>query len=399
MAGGYGVRRRNDSRKPAPRVPGRPAGGSAAWRCWPVFAVLFRDYRTDHFVSQGVACLTAGLLHAIPAALAGWLLLRRGFAVNPVAAGVVAGHARGTGWRDHAGASLRESPGPACDALAYRGDTGKRGRGSVAGLGGPVLRPVDRTKCCYDFEKRMRGLPGKGNRSGTQGRRQQLVVLYEDDAVVAIDKPAGLSAVPVKGSDAKSAWSLLSAQLGARRQRAFVVHRIDRFTSGVLLFAKTEADRDALVRQFLRHTPERQYLAIIRGHLAAREGTLIHYFRREGMHQKLTAESDRNAARAELRYLVERPLRAASLVRVTLVTGLQNQIRVQFSASGHPVIGDRKYHPAEASERRIARVALHAAHLQFHHPRSGNSISVDSEPPADFRSLLQSLLPPPRARG
>jgi 23S rRNA pseudouridine1911/1915/1917 synthase len=175
-----------------------------------------------------------------------------------------------------------------------------------------------------------------------------------------------------------------------------VVHRIDRFTSGVLLFAKTEGDRDALVRQFIAHTPARGYRAVVRGHLAEREGTLIHYFRREGMFQKLSKESDSQAARAELRYSVERPLRNASLVRVTLVTGLQNQIRVQFSAIGHPVVGDRKYHAAEESERRIARVALHAAHLEFVHPRTKERVSVDCELPPDFQSLIRALSPPPR---
>ena len=223
-------------------------------------------------------------------------------------------------------------------------------------------------------------------------------MLYEDDAVVALNKPAGLPSVPVKDSDTPSALSLLSARLKPKRQRALVVHRIDRFTSGVLLFAKTEPDRDALVRQFLRHTPVRQYLAVVRGHLGVKEGTLVHYFRREGIFQRLTIESDSKAARAELRYSVERPLRGASLVRVTLVTGLQNQIRVQFSAIGHPVIGDRKYYPAEASERRIARVALHAAHLQFIHPRSGDSVSIDCELPSDFQSLLRALWLPARAR-
>jgi 23S rRNA pseudouridine1911/1915/1917 synthase len=218
-------------------------------------------------------------------------------------------------------------------------------------------------------------------------------ILFEDDAVVAIDKPAGLPAVPIKGSDVASAWSLLSSELKSRRQKAYVVHRIDRFTSGVLLFAKSERDRDALVRQFLEHTPVRQYLAVIRGHLAAKEATLVHYLRREGMFQKLTSELGPEAARAELRYSVERQLRAASLVRVILVTGLQNQIRVQFSAIGHPVIGDRKYHPAEAAERRIARVALHAGHLEFKHPRSGETISVDCEAPPDFQSLVRALSP------
>lgn len=236
---------------------------------------------------------------------------------------------------------------------------------------------------------------GKHDRRNPR-RSRDLVRLYEDDAVVALNKPAKLLAVPTDDSDAPSAQSLLSAELKLKRQRAFVVHRIDRYTSGILLFAKTPTDRDALVQQFRSHTPVRQYLAVVRGQLSLKEGVLVHYFRQEGMFQKLTTAKDPRAARAELRYSVERPLRAATLVRVSLVTGLQNQIRVQFSAIGHPIIGDRKYNPAEASERRITRVALHAAHLEFLHPRSGESVSVDCEPPADFHALLQALSPRPR---
>jgi len=222
---------------------------------------------------------------------------------------------------------------------------------------------------------------------------REVEVLYEDDNTVALNKPAGLLAVPVRGSDAPSALSILSAELKSNRQRAFVVHRIDRFASGVLLFAKTLPDRDTLVRQFLAHEPVRQYLVVVRGHVAAEQETLVHYFRREGMFQRLCKKSDREAARAELRYGIERRLRGATLVRVTLVTGLQNQIRVQFSAIGHPVVGDRKYCPEEAAERRISRVALHAAYLEFVHPRTGKSISIDCEPPSDFQALVRSLSP------
>lgn len=248
----------------------------------------------------------------------------------------------------------------------------------------------------------MKKLPGKDNhRSGKKQRQRrqfprEVAVLYEDDCVAVLDKPAGLLAVPIPGSNVASALSLLSAALKSQGQRAFVVHRIDRFASGILLFAKSQRDRNALVKQFLSHTPVREYLAVVRGHLRDKEGTLVHYFRREGMVQKLSRANDPKAARAELRYSVERPLRGASLARVTLVTGLQNQIRVQFAAIGHPVIGDRKYCPEEASEERIARVALHAAHLEFTHPRSGENVSIDCEPPGDFQALLRGLLTPAR---
>jgi len=240
-----------------------------------------------------------------------------------------------------------------------------------------------------DCMKRKRQPDRRDNRSA---RQREIAVLYEDDAVIAIDKPAGLPAVPVaKNAKTSSAWSLVAAELRARRERVFVVHRIDRFTSGIMLFAKTERNRDALVRQFLEHTPVREYIAVVRGHVEPAEGTLVHYFRKEGHLQKLSSPRDKQAARAELHYRVEQKLRDASVVRVALVTGLQNQIRVQFSVIGHPVIGDRKYKPEEAKERRIDRVALHAARLEFIHPRTGQAVSINSEIPADLKSLVKGL--------
>jgi 23S rRNA pseudouridine1911/1915/1917 synthase len=123
----------------------------------------------------------------------------------------------------------------------------------------------------FDIPRKARSRTGKPDQvSAHEDRRRprfsrELSVLYEDDAVVVLDKPAGLLAVPIKGSDTPSALSLLVAKLKLKRQRALVVHRIDRFASGALLFAKTGPDRDALVRQFLAHTPVRQYLAVLRG--------------------------------------------------------------------------------------------------------------------------------------
>jgi len=250
-----------------------------------------------------------------------------------------------------------------------------------------------------------RGRTAKPDRASAPSAREdrrrprfsrELSVLYEDDAVVVLDKPAGLLAVPVKGSDAPSALSLLAEKLKRKRQRALVVHRIDRFASGALLFAKTGLDRNALVRQFLDHAPVRTYLAVVRGRLGTEAGTLVHYFRREGMFQRLRTARDPRAARAELRYSVERLFADASLVRVELVTGLQNQIRAQFAAMGHTVIGDRKYRREESTEPLIARVALHAAHLQFRHPRTGESVSVECKLPPDYQNLIRGLSRPSR---
>jgi 23S rRNA pseudouridine1911/1915/1917 synthase len=240
--------------------------------------------------------------------------------------------------------------------------------------------------------------PGQTHRreSRQQDRRRprlsrEVAVLYEDDAVIVLNKPAGLLAVPIKGSDVPSALSLLIAELKPRRQRALIVHRIDRFASGILLFAKTDRDRDTLIKQFLAHTPVRKYLAVVRGWLKEESGTLVHYFRREGMYQQLRTARDPEAARAELRYSVDRAFADATLVRVELVTGLQNQIRAQFSAVGHPLIGDRKYRPKEAEEQLIDRVALHAEYLEFVHPRAGETITIECTPPQDFQNLVRQL--------
>jgi 23S rRNA pseudouridine1911/1915/1917 synthase len=238
--------------------------------------------------------------------------------------------------------------------------------------------------------------PGPNKASANEDQRKpnfsrELSVLYEDDALIVLDKPAGLLAVPIQGSKVPSALSLLIAKLGRKKQRAMVVHRIDRFASGALVFAKTAPDRHDLIQQFLAHTPVRQYLAVVRGRLNAQTGTLAHYFRREGTFQQLRTARDPKASRAELRYTIERIFPDATLVRVELETGLQNQIRAQFAAMGHPLIGDRKYHRPEAREQMIARVALHAAHLQFVHPRSKENVSVTSKLPSDFQHLIREL--------
>lgn len=239
--------------------------------------------------------------------------------------------------------------------------------------------------------------PGQRHGSSTGEERprphftREVAVLYEDDALIVLDKPPGLLSVPIKGADVPSALSVLVEELAAKRQRPLVVHRIDRFASGILLFAKTNAVRESLVAQFLEHTPVREYLTVIRGHLDRESDTLVHYFRREGMFQQLRTANDPGATRAELHYSVESTFEDASLLRVELITGLQNQIRAQLAAIGHPVIGDRKYKHSEASEELIDRVALHAAHLEFVHPKTGETVSIDCRPPADFQQLVREL--------
>ena len=186
-----------------------------------------------------------------------------------------------------------------------------------------------------------------GGKPGREGRAprwlREVAVLYEDDAVVVLDKPAGLPAVPIPGSDKPSAFSVLAATLKLQGQRTFVVHRIDRFSSG-----------GAAVRQN-RSRPGQPRKAVSGAQAPAKvpgggsgagdaraKGRWCITSGARGMRQQVRTEADPEAARAELQYRVERVLRDASVVEISLVTGLQNQIRAQFAALGHPVIGDRK---------------------------------------------------------
>jgi 23S rRNA pseudouridine1911/1915/1917 synthase len=247
-------------------------------------------------------------------------------------------------------------------------------------------------------KKRKRKGPGPATPKAREAREKpsyskKLPILFEDDAIIVINKPASLPAVPIQGSSTPSALSLLNALLKTKKQQAQVVHRIDRFTSGIILFAKTDSDRDDLIKQFLAHTPVREYLAVIKGKPKADSGMLIHFFKREEQRQILSNSKDKNAAKAKLFYRVEEHLHQATLVRVSLDTGLQNQIRAQFLAEGHPLIGDRKYNARGRNEERIDRVALHAQFLSFKHPRTGEKFAIECDLPLDIRSLIQDLRP------
>ena len=177
-----------------------------------------------------------------------------------------------------------------------------------------------------------------------------------------------------------------------------VVHRIDHFASGALLFAKAGPDRDVLVRQFLDHTPVGSISRYSAAVSALRQGRSCTIFDVKECFNSCARRETPKRLVPNFDIPVERLFADASLVRVELVTGLQNQVRAQFSAMGYSVIGDRKYHRSESSEQLIARVALHAAYLQFAHPRSGQSVSIDCKLPPDFQHLVRELSRSSRAR-
>jgi 23S rRNA pseudouridine1911/1915/1917 synthase len=241
--------------------------------------------------------------------------------------------------------------------------------------------------------------PGSSTRRAALGDDRDLPIVYEDDALVVLDKPAGLLAVPLpiaRRSDARSVFEDLKVYLRQRgRRRPFVVHRIDRDTSGLVLFAKSASAQDALKAQFKRHQPERVYLAVVYGHPAPPAGTWRDTLAwdTKALIQKETSPRDPRGKEAISRYRVVETLAGSALVEVTLVTGRRNQIRIQARLRGHTLVGEQRYVYGPDDLRPIAfpRQALHALRLTFRHPTDGREMRFEAPPPEDFKTLVARL--------
>ena len=250
------------------------------------------------------------------------------------------------------------------------------------------LRAGDRIDVAFDPDTRY-SVPRR--MAPTSGFR----VLVEDPHLIVVDKDAGVLTVPTASPSSDTDGSLadrllaMYADRGARAPHVWVVHRIDRFTSGLVLFARTAAAAEVLKEQFARRQARREYLAVCEGLPQAHAKRLESLLVEDPRSLKVSETKDRTRGRrAACSYRIEERFASAALLRVTLETGRRNQIRVQFAAIGHPLVGDRTYgKPSQL----ISRVALHAARLGFTHPHTGRSVSLESPMPADMTRLLRRL--------
>jgi 23S rRNA pseudouridine1911/1915/1917 synthase len=241
--------------------------------------------------------------------------------------------------------------------------------------------------------------PGSAKRRSAPGEDRDLRVVYEDEALIVLNKPAGLLAVPLplqRRFDAPSVFEDLKIYLWQRgRRRPFVVHRIDRDTSGLVLFAKNERVQDALKEQFKRHEPERVYQAVVYGHPSPPAGTWHDHlvWDVKALIQKETHPRDPLGKEAVSHYKVLEALAGASLIEVTLVTGKRNQIRIQARLRGHTLVGEQRYvyGPDELRPIAFARQALHATRLSFVHPRDNREMRFDAPLPEDLVALVARL--------
>jgi 23S rRNA pseudouridine1911/1915/1917 synthase len=241
--------------------------------------------------------------------------------------------------------------------------------------------------------------PGSARRPHTLGDDRHLRIVYEDDALIVLDKPPGLLAVPLplrRRFDAPSVFEDLKVYFRRRgRRRPFVVHRIDRDTSGLVLFAKSEAAQVTLKEQFKRHQPERIYRAVVYGCPSPPDGTWHDHlvWDLKALIQKETHARDPRGKEAISHYRVIEPLDGASLIEVHLVTGKRNQIRIQARLRGHTLVGEQRYTYGPDTLRTIAfpRQALHAFRLAFRHPDDDRDLRFEAPMPEDLAVLIDRL--------
>ncbi len=236
-----------------------------------------------------------------------------------------------------------------------------------------------------------------------------LSILYEDDALLIIDKPAGLVVHPAPGHPDGTLVNAVLAHCGdsltgvGGERRPGIVHRLDKDTSGVMVVAKTQAAHVGLVEQFAVHSIERSYLAFVAGAPSAAKGMIDlpigrHPIDRKRMGVVGNGRSARTHYQVEARYGL-----AATLLRCTLETGRTHQIRVHLSYQGVPVLGDPVYmntskgrrnalKPVEPVIAALGRQALHATVLGFNHPISGEFVRFETALPSDLQELHNCLI-------
>lgn len=214
-----------------------------------------------------------------------------------------------------------------------------------------------------------------------------LEILFEDSAILIIHKPSGLLSVSTPDEREKTAFAILRQYQKAvnPRQTLYVVHRLDKFSSGILVFAKNEEVMFRLKELFAMHDIQRNYWAIVEGRVEQKQGTISSYLTEDKSFRMHSTHDKKRGKLAITHYRVLRRFPNMTALEVTLETGRKNQIRVQMSENGHPVVGDKTYGTGKDP---LGRLGLHAFRLGFTHPIRGIPVEFTTEPPPEFVRYL-----------
>jgi 23S rRNA pseudouridine1911/1915/1917 synthase len=213
-------------------------------------------------------------------------------------------------------------------------------------------------------------------------------IAFEDEDLIVVDKGPGVVVHPARGHREDTLAQLLAPRLaGGESERAGVVHRLDRDTSGLLVLARTDEAHRRLQTALADRLIEREYLALVEGRPPARSGTIEAPIGRDPRVRTRMAVGGSGSRAARTHFTLERALVDTSLLRLRLETGRTHQIRVHLQAIGHPVCGDPEY--GTPGLLGLERQFLHATRLAFDHPLTGERVEVSSALPADLQSALE----------
>jgi tRNA pseudouridine32 synthase/23S rRNA pseudouridine746 synthase/23S rRNA pseudouridine1911/1915/1917 synthase len=232
-----------------------------------------------------------------------------------------------------------------------------------------------------------------GKPSSPKHQPKGVALLYEDADVIVVDKPCGLLTMGTDRDKSRTVHSILNDYVRKgnpkSRNRVYIVHRLDRDTSGILLFAKSEQ-----AKQFLQSDWENTtkiYLTVVFGHLSEPVGTISSYLTENAAFTVYSTPDPAKGKLSQTAYSLVKELKGLSLLRIHLLTGRKHQIRVQFAEKGHPVVGDRKYAKSHAA---YPNLALHACSICFTHPVSGAKLRFETKIPPLFTKMVGSFTVP-----
>ena len=216
-----------------------------------------------------------------------------------------------------------------------------------------------------------------------------LSILYEDQDILVVDKTNGLLSISNGKTRENTAYYRLNDYVRKgnpkSRNRIFIVHRLDKDTSGILVFAKNEKAKRYLQDEWGKF--KKTYYAVVHGTLSEKEGLITSYLAENSIHRMYTVMDSKKGKLSRTGYKVLKESKRYSLLEIDLLTGRKNQVRVHFSEKGFPVAGDKMY---GKKEKGVKRLTLHAASISLLHPHTKKELIFKTKAPAYFRTLLNS---------
>lgn len=242
------------------------------------------------------------------------------------------------------------------------------------------------TKYNYQLKKNDKVRIIFGKTMYQKNRPNGITVIYEDKDFIVINKPSGLLSIATDTEKERTAYHLVREHLNSKsNEKLFILHRLDKETSGVLVFVKSEKLKEEMQENWNELVKIREYTAIIEGVPEHKSGTLESYLLENKSNMVYSTNNHKDGKKAITNYVVRKSKNNFSLVTLQLKTGRKNQIRVHMSDLGYPVVGDKKY---GAKTNNIKRLALHASRLEFVNPRTNKKMSFETPLPKEFRKLI-----------